>query len=91
MEFHGSLPRRLFCDKQYQAAKWLLIFFKAIVFHVKARKLSKMKQLSSSTIAFGYLHLLLTSVANDCNIVTLLTVYNSVTVVQIEGMNYGSD
>ena len=27
----------------------------------------------------------------DCNIVTLLTVYNSVTVVQIEGMNYGSD
>jgi len=28
---------------------------------------------------------------HDCNIVTLLTVYNSVTVVQIEGMNYGSD
>ena len=28
---------------------------------------------------------------NDCNIVTLLAVYKSVTVVQIEGMNYGSD
>ena len=27
----------------------------------------------------------------DCNIVILLTVYNSVTVVLIEGINYGSE
>ena len=29
--------------------------------------------------------------AQDCSIVTLLTVYNSVSVVLIEGRNYGSD